>query len=135
MEETLKRFGFASQEEFNKMVSEVDLSDLKDLIAFKDWQNNDGTKDGLGKLINRKIETSNITQHNVNDKQYENTEPVYKPGDKVDVISGWAKGQTIQIIQPSIKKNAFKGYIINTEDGSPQGNLVTVDAKDIQLQA
>ncbi|MNX78091.1 hypothetical protein D3C86_1096620 [compost metagenome] len=114
MEETLKRFGFASQEEFNKMVSEVDLSDLKDLIAFKDWQNNDGTKDGLEKLINGKIETSNITHHNINDKQHENAELIYKTGDKVDVISGWAKDQTIQIIQSSVKTNTVKGYLIDS---------------------
>lgn len=51
MEEIVKQYGFDSLEEFNKMVSNVDLTTLDKLKAFKDWQEKDGTKDGLLKLV------------------------------------------------------------------------------------
>lgn len=50
MEELVKLKGFDSLEEFNRMVSSVDLTTAENLKAFKDWQMNDGTKEGLEKL-------------------------------------------------------------------------------------
>ncbi len=50
MEEMALAMGFESLEEFNRMVSDVDLSTPEKLKSFKDWQENDGTKEGLLKL-------------------------------------------------------------------------------------
>jgi hypothetical protein len=50
MEEIIKQYGFESMEEFNRLVSNVDLSTPDKLNAFKTWQNEDGSKDGLLKL-------------------------------------------------------------------------------------
>ena len=47
MEEIVKMNGFESLEEFNKLVSDVDLSSPDKVSKFKKWQNNDGSKDGL----------------------------------------------------------------------------------------
>jgi hypothetical protein len=43
----LKKAGFVSQEEFNRLVSEPDLSEPERALAFKRWQFQDGTKQGL----------------------------------------------------------------------------------------
>lgn len=50
MEEAVKQSGFDSLEEFNKMIANLDLTKPGKLKAFREWQENDGTKDGLLKL-------------------------------------------------------------------------------------
>lgn len=45
-----KRLGFENLEEMQKMISDVDISTQRKLIAFKNWQLNDGTKNGILKL-------------------------------------------------------------------------------------
>ncbi len=50
MEELVKAMGFESLQEFNKLVASVDLSTPEKLKAFKEWQDNDGSKTGLLKL-------------------------------------------------------------------------------------
>lgn len=47
MEEVVKSMGFESLEEFNRMISEADLSTEEKANKFKEWQINDGTKVGL----------------------------------------------------------------------------------------
>lgn len=42
--------GFSSSKEFNKLISNVDLSSVEKIKQFKKWQGNDGTKKGLLKL-------------------------------------------------------------------------------------
>lgn len=49
-EEILKIYGFDSQEEFNQLVSNVDISTPKRLEAFEIWQDHSGTKKSLLKL-------------------------------------------------------------------------------------
>ncbi|MNJ89973.1 hypothetical protein D3C87_75610 [compost metagenome] len=82
--------------------------------------------------INEKIEILNTAKPAKAGKWYENTELTHNEGDKVEAVDGWAKGRLIQIVKPSAKVDAFKGYLINPKDGSTQGTLVTVDAKDIK---
>lgn len=43
--------GFLGLEEFNKLISEVDISTQEKLAKFKDWQNGDGSKAGLKLLL------------------------------------------------------------------------------------
>lgn len=50
MEEFVKKMGFNSLEEFNKLVSSADLSTPEKIQAFTTWKLNDGTKSGLIKL-------------------------------------------------------------------------------------
>lgn len=50
MEDIIKDYGFDSLQEFNHLVANVDLSSFKKIDAFKNWQENDGTKEGLLKL-------------------------------------------------------------------------------------
>ena len=50
MEEMVKECGFDSFEEFNKMISNVDISTEEKMKKFKKWQYADGTKKGLLKL-------------------------------------------------------------------------------------
>jgi hypothetical protein len=50
MEELVKQLGFKGETEFHHMVAAVDISTSENLQAFKDWQNNDGTKEGISKL-------------------------------------------------------------------------------------
>lgn len=45
-----KQLGFADAAEFHRMVSSADLSDPLKVAAFKRWQDDDGTKDGLAAL-------------------------------------------------------------------------------------
>ncbi len=42
--------GFQNVAEFNRMVAAVDLSTPERLAAFRRWQDNDGSKDGLQQL-------------------------------------------------------------------------------------
>ena len=58
MEELVQSMGFSSLDEFNEMVCSVDLSTPEKLAKFKDWQANDGTKEGLLKFggeLNEKV--------------------------------------------------------------------------------
>ena len=52
---SLKEFcdknGYKSTEEFHKLICEVDLSRPMNWARFKNWQNSDGTKKGLLKVI------------------------------------------------------------------------------------
>jgi hypothetical protein len=50
MEEIIKEYGFDSLKEFNHLVANVDLSTQEKRIAFKKWQEEDGTKEGILKL-------------------------------------------------------------------------------------
>lgn len=50
MEEIVRKMGFESEKEFHSLVASVDLSTPENMKAFKDWQNNDGTKEGILKL-------------------------------------------------------------------------------------
>lgn len=50
MEEIILQYGFESLKEFNEMVANVDLSSMEKITAFKKWQEEDGTKEGLLKL-------------------------------------------------------------------------------------
>lgn len=46
-EETVIGYGFESLNEFYKLISNVDLTSQEKYIAFKEWQEKDGTKVGL----------------------------------------------------------------------------------------
>jgi len=50
MEEMVKKCGFDSLEEFNRLIVNVDLTSAKKIQIFEDWKKNDGTKEGLLKL-------------------------------------------------------------------------------------
>lgn len=50
-EDILKAHGFASQQEFSSMVARARLSTPEERAAFKAWQEEDGTKAGLQKLL------------------------------------------------------------------------------------
>jgi hypothetical protein len=52
MEEMVKQLGFTDLNEFNKLVASVDLSTEDKIKNFKKWQDEDGSKDGLLKLMN-----------------------------------------------------------------------------------
>lgn len=62
MDKLAKENGFLDAEELNKMVANVDLTKPNMLNEFKLWQNNDGTKEGLMKLIN---ETKNMKENEI----------------------------------------------------------------------
>lgn len=49
-EDFVRQCGFEDEKQFHSMVSNVDLSTQEKMIAFTDWQENDGTKEGLEKL-------------------------------------------------------------------------------------
>jgi hypothetical protein len=51
--EAVNANGFESEEEFFRLVSSVDLSTPGKIFAFTQWKLEDGTKDGLLKLIAR----------------------------------------------------------------------------------
>jgi hypothetical protein len=50
MEETARELGFENEKEMHRLVASVDLSTPEKIAAFKKWQFEDGTKDGLIKL-------------------------------------------------------------------------------------
>jgi hypothetical protein len=50
MEDFVKQMGFASSQEFNSLIASADLSSIEKIVAFKKWQNEDGSKTGLLKL-------------------------------------------------------------------------------------
>lgn len=51
MEELVKECGFDSLDDFNRLINLADLSTEENRKAFKEWQNEDGTKDGLLTLL------------------------------------------------------------------------------------
>jgi hypothetical protein len=51
MEEFVKEMGFESVEEFHKLNASADLSDPEKMKKYLDWRENDGTKEGLLKVI------------------------------------------------------------------------------------
>ena len=51
MEEIVKQLGFESEKEFHKMVSSVDLTISEKMKQFLAWRDNDGTKEGLLKIL------------------------------------------------------------------------------------
>ncbi len=51
MEEFVKEMGFESEKEFHQMVASVDLTNPTKMKMFLDWKENDGTKEGLLKVI------------------------------------------------------------------------------------
>lgn len=53
MEEIVKQFGFLDLDEFNRLVASVDLSTEEKIKEFKNWQNEDFTKDGLLILMDK----------------------------------------------------------------------------------
>lgn len=54
-----EELGFANEQELHTMVAHVDLSSAEKIAAFKRWQYEDGTKDGLLKLAsNVRLTTS-----------------------------------------------------------------------------
>jgi len=50
MVDIVKQYGFESLEEFSQLISSLNLTTMEKLIAFRKWQENDGTKAGLLKL-------------------------------------------------------------------------------------
>lgn len=50
-QETWKSLGFESEAEMGTMVAKVKLTDGKTARAFADWKADDGTKEGLAKII------------------------------------------------------------------------------------
>lgn len=51
MEDFFKEMGFESEEEFHRLNASADLSDPEKMKKYLDWKDNDGTKEGLLKLI------------------------------------------------------------------------------------
>ncbi len=51
IDELVKQMGFASGKEFFKMVSDADISTPDKLAEFQKWKDEDGTKQGLEKLV------------------------------------------------------------------------------------
>lgn len=51
MEELVKEYGFDSTEDFNQLINLADLSTEESRKAFKEWQKEDGSKDGLLTLL------------------------------------------------------------------------------------
>ena len=50
LEEIVIELGFESEKEFHQLVSTTDISTPEKYNAFKSWQYNDGTKEGLLKV-------------------------------------------------------------------------------------
>jgi hypothetical protein len=51
MEEFVKELGFESEKEFHELNSTPDLTNPKIMNMYLDWKYNDGTKEGLIKVI------------------------------------------------------------------------------------
>jgi hypothetical protein len=51
MEEFVKELGFESEKEFHELNSTPDLTNPKIMKMYLDWKYNDGTKEGLIKVI------------------------------------------------------------------------------------
>lgn len=50
LDELVRKAGFESEKEFHGLIASFDLSTPKKYSAFKKWQEEDGTKEGLLKL-------------------------------------------------------------------------------------
>ena len=50
LEEIVKELGFKDEQEFHSLVARVDITEPMKLTAFKKWQMEDGTKQGILKL-------------------------------------------------------------------------------------
>lgn len=50
-DEEARKLGFENLAELLRLVAKVNLSSAGAIHDFKEWQNNDGTKEGLLKLI------------------------------------------------------------------------------------
>ncbi len=53
MDKYLKKLGFKNMQEFNSMTCEADISTAEKMGRFKHWQFEDGSKEGLLKVIER----------------------------------------------------------------------------------
>jgi len=62
LEEFAKQSAFTDLAEFDKMVACVDLSSTANIVRFKSWQNDDGSKAGL----------ENVIKLNKIDKEFQN---------------------------------------------------------------
>ena len=51
MEEFVKDLGFENEKDFHSLMASVDISTPTNMQIFLDWKENDGTKDGLLKVI------------------------------------------------------------------------------------
>ncbi|MGV6816151.1 MAG: hypothetical protein ACWA44_02640 [Thiotrichales bacterium] len=51
MEDLVKELGFESVQEYHKLVSTADISTVEKMVAFEKWKKEDGSKEGLLKLI------------------------------------------------------------------------------------
>jgi len=51
LDELLKAKGFENEDEFNRLISNVDLTDSCNLLNFNIWKEKDGTKSGLLKVM------------------------------------------------------------------------------------
>jgi len=51
MEELVKQMGFESLKEFHKLNASADIKDPEKMKMYLDWKENDGTKEGLLKVI------------------------------------------------------------------------------------
>lgn len=51
MDEFVKEMGFDGELEFNRLVASVDITNADKLAMFTYWKENDGTKEGLLKVI------------------------------------------------------------------------------------
>ena len=49
-EKILQELGFSDEKDFLSLVSGVDITTTEKITAFKNWQDNDGSKSGLLKL-------------------------------------------------------------------------------------
>ena len=50
LEQLVKECGFENEKEFYKLIASIDISTVDKQIAFKKWQEEDGTKAGLAQL-------------------------------------------------------------------------------------
>lgn len=50
LEDIVKSLGFKDEKEFHKIIANIDISSPIKLKLFRDWQYNDGTKEGILKL-------------------------------------------------------------------------------------
>lgn len=53
IEEFVKSKGFKNEEEMRELVASIDLSQNDALTTYSEWRINDGTKEGLLKLIEK----------------------------------------------------------------------------------
>jgi hypothetical protein len=49
--EIYKSLGFEDEEEYNRLIGKVEMQTPEQIAAYKKWKEEDGTKEGLEKLI------------------------------------------------------------------------------------